>query len=474
MTFETVIGLEVHIQLATKTKLFCGCAVAHDAPINRQICPVCSGQPGALPRLNGRAVDLAARLALALGCKVRRHSAFARKAYFYPDLPKGYQITQFQRPLAQGGALPLDMQAGLAELPLTRLHLEEDAGKTVNGGSRALVDLNRAGVPLVELVGAPVCTTPALAAEALRQLRRLVRALDVSDGNMEQGSLRCDANISLMPQGATTHGTRVEVKNLNSFRFVERALLHEQRRQAALLLRGLPVEQETRLYDQTQGCTRPLRGKEAAQDYRYFVEPDLPELVLAPGLRRRLMQSLPELPHARRLRLTMLHGLKPEQARDLCKERALADYFEDAVAAGAPVNLAAGWILNEVLALVSDPRQLATSPVTPLALAGLLQLLESGQTTRPLARRIWRRMWQTGGDAQEIARQEDLLGQRDQGALLEIITSVLAHHPEQAKAYRQGGHKLLGFFMGQVMARAQGKADPRIANRLIRQELDRS
>jgi aspartyl-tRNA(Asn)/glutamyl-tRNA(Gln) amidotransferase subunit B len=480
VTFETVIGLEVHIQLATRTKLFCGCATAFDAPPNSQICPVCSGQPGALPRLNRRAVELAVSLALALGCEVNRRSVFSRKAYFYPDLPKGYQITQFNQPLAKGGALQLDLPGQFhcdevpAELPLTRLHLEEDAGKTISRGDTSLVDLNRAGVPLVELVGAPVVTTPALAAEALRQLRRLVRALEVSDGNMEQGSLRCDANISLMPAGAGSFGARVELKNLNSFRFVERALIHEQIRQGALLQRGRAVAQETRLFDNGAGLTRSLRGKEAAHDYRHFDEPDLPALELPPGLRRRLAADLPELPNARRVRLTRLHGLKPEQAQTLCSQHELADYFEATVQAGAPAHLAASWLLGEVLAQVPDPRELADAPVTPGGLAALLSLLDRGQTTRLLARQIWQRMWATSRPALEIAQQEDLLAHTDEGGLRATIQKVLAEHPDQAEAYRAGQHKLLGFFMGQVMSRAGGRVDPKAANRLIREELNRS
>lgn len=474
MTFETVIGLEVHIQLATRTKLFCGCATAFDAPPNSQICPVCSGQPGALPRLNRRAVELAVRLALALGCEVNDCSVFSRKAYFYPDLPKGYQITQFNRPLATGGVLKLDLPTGPGELPLTRLHLEEDAGKTVSRGDTALVDLNRAGMPLVELVGAPAVTTPALAAEALRQLRRLVRALEISDGNMEQGSLRCDANISLMPAGAGSLGTRVELKNLNSFRFVERALVHEQTRHGALLQQGRAVAQETRLFDHNAGLTRSLRKKETAHDYRYFDEPDLPVLELPSGLRRRLAADLPELPNARRARLTSLHGLKPEQAQTLCSQHELADYFEATVQAGAPAPLAASWLLGEVLAQVPDPRALADAPVTPGGLAALLSLLASGQTTRLLARQIWRRMWATSRPALEIARREDLLAHTDEESLHATIHKVLAEHPAQAEAYRAGQHKLLGFFMGQVMSRAGSRADPKAANRLIREELNRS
>ena len=474
MTFETVIGLEVHVQLATRTKLFCGCSTQHGAPPNSQICEVCSGQPGALPRLNRRAVELAVRLALALGCRVNRRSAFARKAYFYPDLPRGFQITQYDRPLAEGGALPLDMAAGPGSLPLQRLHLEDDAGKTINRGGRALVDLNRAGIALVEVVSAPMNTTPAHAAEALRQLRRLARALGVSDGNMEQGSLRCDANISIKPAGAARLGARVELKNLNSFRFMERALRHEQERQAALLSAGEPVAQETRLLDETTGRTRSLRGKEEAHDYRYFPEPDLPELVLAPGQRSRLAADLPELPHARGARFVTEHGLKPELARELCRERELADTFEATVEAGAPAPLAAGWILSELLARLSDARQAAAAPVDPPALAGLLCMLHAGEITRPLARRIWDRMWETGRPAGEIAAQEGWLAQTDEGELRALVRQVLADHPGQAEACRAGAHKLIGFFMGQVMARAGGKAEPRLAMRLLKKELEGS
>ncbi len=468
---EPVIGLEVHVQLSTASKIFCGCPARFGAPANTLICPVCTGQPGALPVLNRRAVELGLRLALALGARVRRRSVFARKSYRYPDLPKGYQISQHDAPLAEGGEVRMWLDGRPHRVPLTRLHLEEDAGKSVRRGGATLVDLNRAGVPLVELVTEPCLATPQEAAELLRTLRGVVRTLGVGDGNMEQGSLRCDANLSLRRADGAP-GTRVEVKNLNSFRFVQRALEHEQARQARALAAGDVVRAETRLWDQERGVTAPMRSKEEAGDYRYFPEPDLPPLQVDEAWIERCGAALPELPAARRGRLMDL-GLRQDAAAGLTRAVALADYFEETVAGGAGPVDAANWILTEVLARVKDPRQVAEAPVTPAQLAALLALVQGGQLSSTAARQVWDRLW--CGDTRaprRIAEAEDLLLRRDPETLEAAVAQVLAANPGQAAQYRAGKTKLLAFFIGQIMKATGGRADPRAADAELRKRLE--
>ena len=461
-----VIGLEVHVQLATASKIFCACPARYGAPPNSLICPVCTGQPGALPVLNQGAVEMATRLALALGARVRARSIFARKSYVYPDLPKGYQISQYEEPLAEGGAVQMWMDGRPHQVPLTRLHLEEDAGKSVHRRGVTLVDLNRAGVPLVELVTEPCIRSPREAAELLRTLRGVVRALGISDGHMEQGSLRCDANLSLR-RGDGQPGTRVEVKNLNSFRFVQRALEHEQARQGQVLDGGGVVKAETRLWDQERGVTAPMRSKEEAGDYRYFPEPDLPPLRLDGAWIERCGESLPELPAARRGRLMEL-GLRHDAAADLTRTVEPADYFEDAVAAGAAPVDAANWILTDVLARVTDPRQVASAPVPASTLAALLDLVQADRVSNTAARKVWARLW--GGDPRpplRIAEAEDLLLQRDPDALAAAVDQVLTAHPDEVEQYRAGKTKLLSFFVGQVMKATKGKADPKLVKKYL-------
>jgi aspartyl-tRNA(Asn)/glutamyl-tRNA(Gln) amidotransferase subunit B len=472
-TYEAIIGLEVHAQLSTESKIFCGCSTRFGAEPNSQICPVCTGQPGVLPVLNGQAVDHGLRLALALGCTVRRRSRFARKNYFYPDLPKGYQISQYDEPLAEGGAVEIALAGEQRRIRLTRIHLEEDAGKNLHrpkAGS-SLVDLNRAGVPLLEIVSEPDLRSGAEAAEYLRTLRAIVRTLGICDGNMEQGSLRCDANISLRPRGTTALGTRAEVKNMNSFRFVERALDYEAERQRTLLERGETVLQETRLWNAERGITESMRSKEEAHDYRYFPEPDLPPLFVEEELLERLRAEIPELPLARRTRLVTALGVSDYDATELTRERELGDYFEAVVAAGGRPKAAANWILTELLSRVDDARQVLQAPVTPQALAALLDLVGSGKLSGKLAKEIWPRMWETGRSAEAIAAEENLFQESDAAAIERAVLEVIAGNPVQVQQYRAGKTKVFGFFVGQVMKATSGRANPQVLNALLEKHL---
>lgn len=480
---QPVIGLEVHVQLACRSKLFCGCPTTFGAAPNTQVCPICSGQPGTLPTLNGRAVILAVRLARALGATLADESRFARKSYFYPDLPKGYQITQHDQPLAKGGALRFRHEGRVETLPLTRLHLEEDAGKTQHLGDVSAIDLDRAGIPLVELVSEPALSSPAEAGAALRELRAIVRALGISDGNLEQGSLRCDANVSLRPVEQTALGTRCELKNLNSFRFVERALAFELTRQAECLLRGEAVQQETRLWNDAEKRSEPLRSKEEADDYRYFPEPDLPPLRLtedrarfanevAAELAVELRATAPELPLARSQRLEREHGLSAAQAEQLCRNGELADYFEGMVAAGSDAHLAATWSLGELLEQLSDPRRAAEAAISPEQSAELLQLVSEGALTRRQARSLWPELWVAGGSPRELAQKRDLAVLRDPAQLLPLIAQILAAHPSQIAHYQAGKTQLLAFFIGQVQHTVGGRAAPDVLKKLLVEELD--
>ena len=470
---EVVIGLEVHAHLSTESKIFCSCSTRFGAPPNSQVCPVCTGQPGVLPVLNRVAVEHALRMALATGCSVRRRSRFARKNYFYPDLPKGYQISQYDEPLAEGGSVEIWLGGGeRRDIRLTRIHLEEDAGKNLHEPRCSLVDLNRAGVPLIEIVSEPDLRSGVEAAEYMRTLRGILRALRICDGNLEQGSLRCDANISLRPAGQERLGTKVEVKNINSFRFVQRALEYEAGRQAELLGRGGTVVQETRLWNADAGVTESMRSKEEAHDYRYFPEPDLPPLVVEEETLARLRAEIPELPSARRQRLVESLGLPELDAGELVRERELADYFERAVAAGARPKAAANWIMSELLSRVSDAREVLGAPVSPEALAGLLALVESGRVSGKLAKEIWPRMWQSGRSAEDIAAEENLFVQSDAGALEVTVREIIAANPGQLAQYRAGKSKLFGFFVGQVMRASGGKADPALVNQLLKKLLD--
>ena len=480
--YEAVIGLEVHVQLLTETKMFCRCPNRFGAAPNTLVCPVCLGYPGTLPVVNRHAVDLATRLALALGCDVHPRSVFARKNYFYPDLPKGYQISQFDRPLAEGGLLPLAQHD--KRVRLERLHLEEDAGKLLHeapgGGAlpdQSLVDFNRCGVPLVEIVSRPDMSTAAEAADYLQTLHQLLLYTGASTGNMEEGSLRCDANVSVRLRGEERLGTKAEVKNLNSFRNVARAIEHEIGRQTELLESGGRVAQETRSFDAATGATRLMRSKEEAHDYRYFPEPDLPPLVLTAERVEAIRGALPELPWVRRARLASQYGLSPADAGVLTTERELAEYFEASVeasvatGAGSPKGIA-NWIMGEVLRELKERKSGIETAIPPARLAALVALVEAGKLSSSAGKEVFADIWQSGEEP-EAAMERLGLGQiSDTPQIERWIDEVLEASPTQVAQVRAGKVQVLGFLVGQVMKRSGGRADPKVVQQLIRQALE--
>ena len=475
--WEPVIGLEVHVHLKTRSKIFCRCENRFGAEPNTLVCPICLGYPGTLPVLNARAVELAATLALALGCEVAERSVFARKNYFYADLPKGYQISQFDRPLAMRGLLPL------ADSPrairVHRLHLEEDAGKLLHewpgGGPTdgvSLVDFNRCGVPLVEIVSEPEIASAAEAEDYLRSLHQVLLFTGASDGNLEEGSLRCDANVSLRRPGEERLGTKVEVKNLNSFKHVAHAVDYEILRQAAVLDAGGTIPQETRSFDAESGRTRTLRGKEAAHDYRYFPDPDLPLLQLAAERLAELAAALPEMPWKRRTRLVEELGLPATDARDLVAQRELADYFE-AVVAAAPAlpRAAANWVRNDVARELKERQATIESAIAPQRLAEVLLLVENGEVSSGAARELLREIWTTDESAAAAMARLGLAQVRDETQLVAWVQEVLEKSPSQVAQVREGRTQVLGFLVGQVMKRSAGRAEPRRVQELVKAAL---
>jgi len=474
MEFEPVIGLEVHAQLKTGTKIFCGCSTEFGAPPNTHVCPVCLGMPGVLPVLNRKVVEFTMRTALAVDCTITRESRFARKNYFYPDLPKGYQISQYELPIAKGGYIDIDVGDQTRRIGITRIHMEEDAGKLVHDPHRpySRVDLNRAGVPLMEIVSEPDLRSPEEAGAYLRQLRSIVRYLDVSDGNMEEGSFRCDANVSIRPRGQEAFGTRAEIKNLNSFKAVEKALEYEISRQIDMVEFGEAVVQETRLWDPDKGKTHSMRGKEEAHDYRYFPDPDLLPLVIDDAWIDRVRQSLPELPGAKKERFIREYALPPYDAEVLTGSRALADYFEACVRMFPKPKPVSNWIMGSLLRLLNaDGISIAASPVSADHLAQLLQLIDQGTISGKIAKTVFDDMAQTGRAPEAIVREKGLVQVSDTGAIEAAVDTVLAAHPEETAAYKTGKTKLMGFFVGQVMKETRGKANPKRVNDVLRERL---
>jgi aspartyl-tRNA(Asn)/glutamyl-tRNA(Gln) amidotransferase subunit B len=468
-----VIGLEVHVQLRTRTKMFCACRTSFGDPPNTNVCPVCLGLPGALPVPNAEAVRLGAAAALALGCTIHGTSVFARKNYFYPDLPKGYQISQFDQPFATGGRVAFESpERGRVQAGVTRLHLEEDAGKLVHDRfpGKTAVDLNRAGVPLAEIVSEPDLRSPAEARAYLTTLRQILVYAGASECSMEQGSLRVDANLSIRRPGESRLGTKAEVKNLNSFANVERALEAERTRQTALLESGGRVAQVTLLFDAGTGKVRELRSKEESHDYRYFPDPDLPPLVVDDAWIAERRNALPELPEARRSRLEMALGLPAYDARVLTSEAALADYFEAVVAAGVEPKTAANWVMSDVMTSFNET---GGFPVSAGTLADLVGLVGAGTLSHQAAKRVYAELAQSpGGDPSAVAERLGLVQVSDQRALAAWVDDVLAAHPTEVARYRGGDTKLMGFFVGQVMKRSKGKADPKGVQPVLRGRLE--
>ncbi|MFH1090835.1 MAG: Asp-tRNA(Asn)/Glu-tRNA(Gln) amidotransferase subunit GatB [Pseudomonadota bacterium] len=474
MNYEPVIGLEVHAQLLTKSKIFCSCSTAFGAPPNTHTCPVCLGLPGVLPVLNKKAVEFALRMGLAANCRIASRSLFARKNYFYPDLPKGYQISMFEQPRNENGWIEIETDGRTKRVGITRIHLEEDAGKLIHGENQPLsyVDFNRTGVPLIEIVGEPDLNGPEEAATYLKTLRDILVYLEICDGNMEEGSLRCDANVSLRPVGRKELGTRTELKNMNSFRNVQRALEYEIRRQQAVLEDGERVIQETRLWNEAQGVTEPMRGKEESQDYRYFPDPDLIPVNVSPEWIEEIKASLPELPAAKRRRFGIEYELPPYDAEVLTSQKALADYFEAAVRAGGKPKAVSNWIMSELLReLNADGSDVSQSPVKPDQLADLVQMVDQGRISGKIAKAVFEDMYKTGRDPQAIVEEKGLAVMSDADQLTGLIEQIMTGNPTQVEQYRAGKEKVLGFFVGQVMKMTQGQADPQTVNRLLKEKL---
>jgi aspartyl-tRNA(Asn)/glutamyl-tRNA(Gln) amidotransferase subunit B len=476
MEWEVVIGLEIHAQLATRSKIFSGASTAYGAAPNTQACAVDLGLPGVLPVLNGEVVRMAARFGLATHATVARHSVFARKNYFYPDLPKGYQISQYELPIVQNGYIDIDLEEGESKrIGVTRAHLEEDAGKSLHEDfhGETGIDLNRAGTPLLEIVSEPDMRSAREAVAYMKKVHALVRYLDICDGNMQEGSFRCDANVSIRPKGQQAFGTRTEIKNINSFRFVERAINYEIERQIDVLEGGGSVVQETRLYDAEKNETRPMRSKEEANDYRYFPDPDLLPLAIDQAFIDAVRDSLPELPDAKRDRFMQQYGLSHYDAGVLTSSREMAEYFETTVAAaGGAGKLSANWVMGELSGLLNkEGKEIGDSPVSPQMLGGMLLRISDGTISGKIAKQVFEAMWQGEGDADTVIEKQGLKQITDSGAIEKIVREVLEANPKQIEQYKGGQQKVFGFFVGQVMKATQGKATPAEVNKILKQAL---
>ena len=478
MKYQVVIGLEVHTQLTTNTKIFCGCSTRFGAEPNSQTCPVCLGFPGALPVLNRQVVEYAIRAGLATNCSITKRNVFARKNYFYPDLPKGYQISQFDLPICLGGHLDIEVEGEKKRIGITRIHMEEDAGKLVHAdlpgvGDDSCVDLNRACTPLLEVVSEPDMRSPEEAIAYLKKLHQIVVYLGICDGNLEEGSFRCDANVSLMPVGSTVFGTRAELKNINSFRFIKQAIEYEMERQAEILDEGGRIIQETRLFDPNTGTTRSMRGKEEAHDYRYFPDPDLVPVIVSKEWIEEVRATLPELPEAKRTRFTAELGLPEYDAEVLAASRELAHYFEETLALFGQAKTVSNWVMGEVTrALNEDGKGISDCPVTPALLAELLKLIENGTISGKIAKTVFDEMYKTGKPPAVIVQEKGLVQVSDTGAIETMIDEVLEKNAGQLAEYRGGKETLFGFFVGQVMRASKGKANPALVNELLLKKLN--
>ena len=474
-TYETVIGLEVHAQLRTDSKLFCGCSTTFGEEPNTNVCAVCTGQPGVLPVLNRRAVEYACKMALAVGCTVNHTSIFARKNYFYPDLPKGYQISQYELPLAEHGYLDIPVNGETKRVGILRIHMEDDAGKNIHSQVEnvSFVDLNRSGVPLIEIVSDPDMRSPEEAVAYLKGLRSILVYLGICDGNMEEGSFRCDANISIRPMGQKEYGTRTELKNLNSFRHVQKALEFEIERQKDVIEDGDLVVQETRLYDSGKNITQSMRGKEEAHDYRYFPDPDLPPVIIEPQWLDEWAKELPELPAERKERFREQYGLPDHDAQGLTSERDLADYFEASVKIYDQPKKIANWMLGELL---HELNQRNTAPadclMKPESLAALIKLVDEDVISGKIGKQIFGELYESDKDPTAFVQEKGLVQISDTSAIETAVQEVLDESPNEVAAYREGKKKLMGFFVGQVMKKTRGKANPGLVNKFLQQKLD--
>ena len=472
--YDAIIGLEVHAQMLTDTKIFCGCSTKFGAEPNTQTCPVCIGMPGVLPVLNKKALEFDIKTGLATNCTISLYSRFARKNYFYPDLPKGYQISQYELPICEHGYIEIGVDGSIKRVGITRIHMEEDAGKSIhdNTGNYSFVDLNRAGVPLMEIVSEPDIRTPGEAVEYMKKLRTILRYIGVCDGNMEQGSLRCDANVSVRPVGQEEFGVKVEIKNINSFRFVEKALDYEIKRQTKVLAGGEKIVQETRLWDSSTGTTQSMRMKEEAHDYRYFPEPDLVPIVVDQKWLAEIKETLPELSDRKRERFVSQYGLHEHDADLLTLERPVADWYEEAVLLGGQPKVVSNWIKGDLMRLLNaENKSIEECSLKPKQLVDMLELIESGVISGKIAKTVFEEIYRTGSDAAVIVKEKGLVQISDAAAIEKAVDDVIAKNPKEVERYKAGEEKLIGFFVGQVMKLTKGKANPQMVNELLKKKL---
>jgi len=477
LEYEPVIGLEVHAQLLTKSKIFCGCSTSFGEEPNTLTCPVCTGQPGSLPVLNRKAVEYAIKLGLATNCRIASYSLFARKNYFYPDLPKGYQISMYEYPLAENGYIEITSNGEIKRIRIIRIHMEEDAGKLKHGETPekepySYVDFNRTGVPLLEIVSGPDIRSPQEAGEYLRKLRSILQYLEISSGNMEEGSFRCDANISVRPKGQKEFGTRTELKNMNSFKHVEKALEYEIKRQISILEDGQEVIQETRLWDPNQGITISMRGKEEAHDYRYFPDPDLVPLRIDEKWIEEIRKTLPELPDEKKSRFIKIYGIPEYDAEILTSTKAMANYFEECVSLFPEAKIVSNWMMGDFLRMLKrDEREIDQCPVTPKHLAGMLKMIKNGTISGKIAKDVFEEMYRTGDMPEKIVKEKGWVQILDIDEIESVIHMVLEENPRQVDEYKKGKEKIFGFLVGEVMKKTKGKANPQLVNEILKKKL---
>lgn len=472
--YEAVIGLEVHAQMLTDTKIFCSCSTKFGAEPNTQTCPVCVGLPGALPVLNAKAVEFSIKTGLAMNCNISRYSRFARKNYFYPDLPKAYQISQYELPICEGGHIDITVNGINKRIGITRIHMEEDAGKTIHesGTSYSLVDLNRSGTSLMEIVSEPDLRSPQEAAAYMKKMRSILRYLGVCDGNMEQGSLRCDANVSVRPVGAEKFGTRAELKNINSFRFVEKAIEYEIKRQISVIENGGKIVQETRLWDSATGVTNSMRSKEEAHDYRYFPDPDLLPIEVSAEQINKIKSGLPELPDQKLSRFMSQYELSEQDAEQLSSERLLAEWFEEVVRSGGNAKAAANWIMGDMTRMMNEEgTAIEECRIKPAMLAGMLKLIDKGTISGKIAKTVFEEMYNTGKEAETIVKDKGLVQISDSSAIEQAVYDAIKANSAEVERLKSGEDKLLGFFVGQIMKATKGKANPGMVNEVLKKKL---